>query len=55
VLIRLTVPEYRRPVTGTFILAVIFFGIGIGNWGLIWPLVLIVIGAVILLRGIFKR
>jgi hypothetical protein len=55
VLIRLTVPEYRRPVLGTFILAVIFFGIGIGNWGLIWPLVLIVIGAVILLRGVFGQ
>jgi hypothetical protein len=55
VLIRLTVPEYRRPVLGTFILAVVFFGIGIGNWGLIWPLILIVIGASILLRGVFSK
>jgi hypothetical protein len=53
--IRLLVPEYRRPVLGTFILAVVFFGIGLGNWELIWPLILIVIGASILLRGVFRR
>lgn len=55
VLIRLTVTEYRRPILGTFILAVVFFGIGLGNWELIWPLVLIVVGASILLRGVFRR
>ncbi len=55
ILIRLTVPEYRRPVMGTFILAVVFIGIGIGNWGLVWPLILIVLGASILLRGLFKK
>lgn len=55
VLIRLTVPDYRRPILGTFILAVVFFGIGLGNWGLIWPLVLIVVGASILLRGVFRK
>jgi hypothetical protein len=55
VLIRLTIPDYRRPILGTFILAVVFFGIGLGNWELIWPLVLIVVGATILLRGVFRR
>jgi hypothetical protein len=55
VLVRLTVPEYRRPVMGTFILAIVFFGIGLGSWTLIWPLILIVIGASILLRGIFRN
>ena len=55
VLIRLTVPDYRRPVLGTFILAVVFFGIGLGSWQLIWPLVLIVIGLSILLRGMFRK
>lgn len=55
VIIRLTVPDYRRPVLGTFIMAVVFFGIGIGNWELIWPLVLILIGATILLRGILRK
>ena len=55
VLIRLTVPEYRRPVMGTVILAVVFIGLALGNWNLIWPLVLIALGASILLRGLFKR
>jgi len=55
ILIRLAVPDYRRPVLGTFILAVVFFGIGLGSWELIWPLILIVIGASILLRGVFKK
>ena len=55
VLIRLTVPDFRRPVMGTFILAVVFFGIGLGSWNLLWPLILIVIGASILLRGVFSR
>jgi len=55
VLIRLTVPDYRRPILGTFILAVVFFGVGLGNWELIWPLVLIIVGATILLRGVFRR
>jgi hypothetical protein len=55
VLIRLTVPEFRKPVMGTFILAVVFFGIGLGSWNLLWPLILIVIGASILLRGVFSQ
>ena len=55
VLIRLTVPDYRRPIMGTFVLAVVFFGIGLGSWELIWPLVLIVVGASILLRGVFRK
>lgn len=55
VLIRLVVPDYRRPVMGTFILAIVFFGIGLGSWNLIWPLILILIGASILLRGVFNR
>jgi hypothetical protein len=54
VLIRLTVPEYRRPVMGTVIMAVVFIGMGLGNWDLIWPLVLIAVGASILLRGLFR-
>ena len=55
VVIRLAVPEYRRPVMGTFILAIVFFGVGLGSWKLIWPLILIVIGASILLRGVFSK
>jgi len=55
VLIRMAIPDFRRPVMGTFILAIVFFGIAIGSWELIWPLILIVVGASILLRGFFNR
>lgn len=57
IFIRLTVPTYRRPVTGTLILAVILIGIGvqqITNKDIVWALVLIVLGAWLLLRGAFR-
>ncbi len=57
-LARLVLPEYRRSITGEVILAIIFIGIGLGNltnWAIIWPLILIVIGASILLRSMFPR
>lgn len=53
--IRLLVPEYRRPVTGSLIFGVILFAIGLGdvvNWGVVWALVLIVIGVGVLLRSL---
>jgi hypothetical protein len=55
VVIRLLFASYRRPVLGTSILAIVFLAIGIGSWGLIWPLVLIVIGLALLLGGLFRR
>lgn len=55
IVIRLTVPNYRRPILGTFILAMVFFGLGLGSWALIWPIVLIIIGATILLRGMLRK
>ena len=58
VVVRLLVPDFRRPVTGTLIFAIILLGVGLGNlvsWGLVWPLVLVIIGASILLRGFFWR
>lgn len=57
VVIRLLVPDYRRPVTGTLIWGVILLGIGLGNlfgWNVIWPLILIAIGLGILLRGFVR-
>jgi hypothetical protein len=54
VVIRLLVPAYRKPVTGSVILAVILIGIGLGdliNWGIIWGVILIVLGIWILTRG----
>ena len=58
VVVRLLVPAYRRPVTGTLILAVVLISIGLGNlvsWGLIWPLILIILGLSIIFRGLFRR
>ncbi len=52
---RVLVPDYRRPVMGTFILAIVFFGVAFGSWELIWPLILIGIGLSILLRGFFRN
>ena len=55
--IRLLVPTFRRPVTGTLILAFILLAIGVGGiigFRNIWPLVLIAIG-VIILAGQFLR
>jgi hypothetical protein len=55
ILIRLVVPEYRRRVFGSVIGAIVLIAIGLGSWNLIWPLVLIAVGASILLRGILGR
>jgi hypothetical protein len=58
VAIRLLLPDYRRPVIGSIILAIVFLSIGLGNlvnWGIIWALALIVIGALIIFRGVFRR
>lgn len=54
-LVRLAVPSYRQPVTGTFILAVVSFAIALGNWSIIWPLVLIAIGLSVLLRSVLRK
>ena len=58
VVVRLLVPDVRRPVLGTFIIAVVLLAIGMGNlvnWNLVWALVLIVIGLSIVVRGFFWR
>ena len=55
VVVRLLFPSYRRPILGTTIFALILLGIGIGNWGLIWPFLLIIIGIALLLGGLFRR
>ncbi len=57
ILIRLTVPAYRRPITGSLILAVILIGVGveqITNKEIVWALALIALGAGLLLRGAFR-
>ncbi len=54
---RVLVPAYRRRVTGTVILGVVFLAIGLGDvvsLNVVWPLILIVLGGAILLRAVFR-
>jgi hypothetical protein len=58
VVVRLLVPAYRRPLTGSLIFGVILLGIGLGEvvgWVAIGPLILIAIGVGLLLRGLMSR
>jgi hypothetical protein len=57
VLLRLAVPDYRRPVGGSIFLAAIFFGIGLGGifgWNITWPLILIALGLIVIFRGFWR-
>jgi hypothetical protein len=52
--VRLIVPSYRQPVVGTVILGFVFLAIGLGelvNFGVLFALGIIVVGASLLLRG----
>ena len=56
--VRLLVPEYRRPVVGTIIFGAILLSIGLGNvisWGAVWAVALIVLGGGMLLRGLRRQ
>ena len=55
IVIRLLVPTYRQHILGTLIWAIVLLGIGIGNWAIVGPLILIAIGASILFGGAFRR
>ena len=58
VVVRLSVPNYRRYISGTLITAAIFISIGLGNifgWDLVWPFILIAVGASILLGNVLRR
>jgi hypothetical protein len=57
-LIRLTVPTYRRPVTGTVIFGGLLIAGGLGgaiNWTLLGPIILITIGVILLLQSLLRR
>ncbi len=57
-IIRLLMPVYRRPVTGSLIVGFIFLGIGLGGlvgWGVVWAFVLIAIGVIIVAFGLRHR
>ena len=56
--VRLVMPEHRRGVVGSLIVAVIFIGIGGGGsigWGFLWGFGLIAVGVVVLLGGFRRR
>ena len=58
VVIRLTMPAYRRPVVGTLILGLLLIGAGLGevlSWDVMGPLVLIGVGVFILTRVFLRR
>ena len=55
VIARLLLPEYRRPILGNLIWAIVLFGLAMGEWQLIWPLILIAVGVSILFGGIIRR
>jgi hypothetical protein len=52
VVIRVLLPQYRRSVTGTLILAIVFLGLAVGRWECTGPLILIAIGVGIVLRNV---
>ena len=58
IVVRLLVPAYRRPVLGSFILAMIFLGVGLGNlwnWNVAWALILIILGISFVTRSMRRR
>jgi len=58
VVMRLLIPSFRHHVGGTLIMAAVFIGIGLGNllgWDLVWPLILIGLGASILLGNFLRK
>jgi hypothetical protein len=58
VLLRTLIPDYRRPVGGTLFLGFLALGISLSSvvgWDIVWPLIVIGIGAFILLRGLLRR
>ena len=54
-LIRLIVPQFRRRVFGSLIGAIVLLALGVGNFEVIWPLILIAIGVSVLLGGLFTK
>ena len=59
VVLRLLIPEYRRPIGGSLVFAAALIGVGIGfglgNWTIIGPLVLVAVGLSILVGGASRR
>jgi hypothetical protein len=57
VIVRLLVPQYRRPVGGSLVLGFVLVGVGLGQllgWSIIGPLVLIAV-ALSIIVGVLTR
>lgn len=54
-IVRLLLPEYRRPILGAIIGAIVFLSLGLGNIAVLWPLILIAIGVVIVIGALTRR
>jgi hypothetical protein len=55
---RILLPTYRRRVIGSFIVALVFLGLGFGgwvNWNFIWPFILIAAGISVLVSGLGRK
>jgi hypothetical protein len=58
VVIRLVMPEHRRGIVSSLIVAIVFIGIGGGGsigWGFLWGFGLIALGVVVLVGGFRGR
>jgi uncharacterized membrane protein len=55
IIVRLLLPAYRRPIIGSIVWAAILFTAAFGNWVVIGPIALIVIGVAILLGRFTRR
>lgn len=57
IILRLVIPAYRKSIVGSVIWAVILISVGLGgwNWTFMWPVILIVLGLSIVLRGVFNK
>lgn len=58
VFLRLVMPAYRRPVTGTLVFACVLLAIGLGSsfgWAAVWAAFLIVLGLAMILGGVLRR
>jgi hypothetical protein len=55
ILIRLVLPEYRRPIVGSIVGAIIFLSLGLGSLSVLWPLILVAIGVAIVIGALLGR
>ena len=55
IVLRLLVPHFRKRLLGTLIAAVALFSLGLGQWNLVGPLIVITLGVYILFRALTGR